>query len=344
MTASQSLDALDHQIKRRLLSGETKASICRSLHIGKSTLYRRVDKLVYLGEIRAIPGTVSPMGWEDPRRDGYTVSLRDTVDPENGTVDMGGIESGTEPSHFGGPNSEVRVHISGAYRVTLVSCGECSGALRDEAGYTIGGWSEPRHLKRSDYTPGFIRVMGQDIKFRVHRDKEGIPTNLVVYPVPAYLYYKEATARGRQAMEGQALTIVRILERHGFVFSGPPILKGVLHYGSLRPELLRHASRQVIDDSAAVHHDASHGEPEIEIYDRPDAQDDIDLIQELPDHIRAIERSIVALSSTMRESARLIGTMCTAISQLGEVAARQATQSAPPAYEGANEDYRRSYA
>lgn len=342
MTAADALDALDRSVKRRLLNGESKASICRNLHIGRTTLYRRIDKLVYLGEIRAIPGTQSPKGWEDAKVDGYTVSLRDTVDPESGTLIIPHDESGTDVSHFGGPNSEVRVHVAGSYRVTLVSCGTCAGALRDEAGYTIGGWSNLVKLKGSSYSPGFVRVMGQDVKFRVYRARDGTPTNLLVYPVPAYLYYKEAAARGRQVMEGQVINIVRILERHGFAFEGPPILKGVLHYGSLRPELLRHASRQVIDDSAAVHHDASHGEPEIEIYDRPGAQDDIDLIQELPDHIRAIERSIVALSSTMRESARLIGTMCTAISQLGEVAARQATQSTASA--SSSEDYRRSYA
>lgn len=54
-------------VKNLLLSGYSRHAIASELRIPKSNVYRIVDDLVHLGEVRPIPGTKNPVSYEDPK-------------------------------------------------------------------------------------------------------------------------------------------------------------------------------------------------------------------------------------------------------------------------------------
>ena len=64
-------------VKNLLLSGYSRHAIASELRIPKSNVYRIVDDLVHLGEVRPIPGTKNPVSYEDPK-------IVDAIPPKGG--------------------------------------------------------------------------------------------------------------------------------------------------------------------------------------------------------------------------------------------------------------------
>lgn len=57
--------------------GILRHAIASELRIPKSNVYRIVDDLVHLGEVRPIPGTKNPVSYEDPK-------IVDAIPPKGG--------------------------------------------------------------------------------------------------------------------------------------------------------------------------------------------------------------------------------------------------------------------
>ena len=114
----------DRQVKALLLSGNSRYAIASKLKIAPKTVYNIVEKLVYGGYIRQIPGTKSPAVYEEvvsptlnPPTGGYKEKNgKDGVAIANGgpSLNIGGIRYDKVC-----PDGFVEAHLNGAVPYTL---------------------------------------------------------------------------------------------------------------------------------------------------------------------------------------------------------------------------------
>lgn len=300
MTVRKSLTAKDRELKKRVLAGQSVKDIASAMKLAERTIYTNIEKLVYLGELRPIPGTKSPRIFED----GKTTQICNLSEPSGHTSK----DALCTPRTTGGVRPQgktVRAHITGAYVVRVIQAGELD-RLADFDGYTIGGFFEPYQIGKNHITtvyPGYVSVNNESVKIHAYFNTETRqPSTLNIYPTPKNLYYKHAKAMAKEEFTTQALLVMKILINHGWKFDGNPSHNGVIHYGSIRPELLQYADRTQEEVGQAVHSDTSHGEPEIEIYDdSPTAQADLIILSELPERLRAMESTLFMATSSIEQ-------------------------------------------
>lgn len=285
------------KFKALLIEGHSCKRASQIMHVSKTTGYEWAQKLEFLGEVRRVPGTLSPILYEDAKRgvDSVHAGTSEKAEPKSGTVN--GVVTPTETAteeyaELSRPDKLVRAHISGAYVVKIETVGERPIRLADGQGLTIGGWArQERLVKNTRVHDGFLYGFHEQIKFKLYLAAAGPKLN--IYPRPRQVYYKSCTIEGPKLMESQALEVCRVLERYGWAFDGRPALAGVMHYGDIDPRLIGLANRQHQDDNAPVHCDVSNGEPEIEVYaDSPTAQRDIDILSTLPERIVSITNAL----------------------------------------------------
>ena len=330
------------KFKHLLLMGKSIPSVCKIMGIGKSTGYEYATKLEYLGEIRRVPGTLSPVLYEDAKKGGSFELSGQTE--KSGTYCPGVSLDETAPeeqAELSRPDKLVRAHFAGAWVVLVEQVGDRPLRLADGQGYTIGGWArEERLMKGTRIHDGFLYGYHEQIKFKLYLASAGPKLN--IYPRPRQVYYKTATIDGPRALESQCLEVCRVLERYGWKFSARPALSGVMHYGDIDPRLLGLACKGHQDDNAPVHSDASGGTPEIEVYsDSPTAQRDIDILSTLPERIVSITAALVAtqdalslISDTMAQlSDALVGIQTVQAQTMEAFAKNMASQFATPAFD-----------
>lgn len=294
------------KFKALLLEGHSAKRASQIMKVSKTTGYEWAQKLEFLGEIRRVPETLSPILYEDAKRgvDSVRAGTIQKAEQKSGIVNpvVTRAESDAEEyTEMSRPDKLVRAHITGAYVVQVDTVGERPIRLADGQGLTIGGWARQERLVKSTRVhDGFLYGFHEQIKFKLYLAAKGPKLN--IYPRPRQVYYKSCTIEGPKLMESQALEVCRVLERYGWSFDGRPALSGVMHYGDIDPRLIGLANRQHQDDNAPVHADVSNGEPEIEIYaDSPTAQRDIDILSTLPERIvsitNALDSNTAALST-----------------------------------------------
>ena len=300
MTVRQSIKASDLEIKKRVLRGESVQAIARALNLSPRTIYTTIEKLVYVGEIRHVPGTKSPRLFEDNN----TCKICTLSEPAGHEKNR---YSNSPPitSAIGPPGKSVRAHITGAYVVRVVKAGNLN-RFTDSDGYTIGGFFEPYKTGKNHSTtvyPGYVSINNEETKIQAFFNSASrVPSVINIYPQPRNVYYKTAKQVAKEEFTTQALLVQRVLINHGWQFDGPPSYNGVIHYGSIRPELLQYADRTQEEVGQAVHSDTSHGEPEIEIYDdSPTAQADLIILSELPERLRAMESTLFIATSSIEQ-------------------------------------------
>lgn len=310
------------KFKRLLLTGKSIPAVCQTMKIGKTTGYEFAKKLEYLGEIRRVPGTLSPILYEDAKKGGCFGGAGSVENSErfNPVVESEKTDSATL-SELSRPDKLVRAHFAGAWVVRVEEIGERPIRLADGQGYTIGGWKrEERITKGTRVHDGFLYGYHEQIKFKLYLASAGPKLN--IYPRPRQVYYKTATIDGPRALETQCLEVCRVLERYGWKFDGRPALSGIMHYGDIDPRLLGLTTREHQDDNAPVHSDASGGEPEVEIYgDSPTAQRDIDILSTLPERIVSITSALIATQDALTVISDTMGEL------MAVTASMQATQA-----------------
>ena len=330
------------KFKRLLLSGKSIPSVCKLMNIGRTTGYEYATKLEYLGEIRRVPGTVSPVLYEDAKKGGCFGQSGQSEKSERVNPGVLHPESDSEEAkELGRPDKLVRAHFAGAWVVQVAQVGDRPVKLADGQGFTIGGWNrEERLVKNTRIHDGFLYGVHEQIKFKLYLASAGPKLN--IYPRPRQVYYKNATIEGPRAMEAQCLEVCRVLERYGWTFATRPALSGVMHYGDIDPRLLGLACKTHQDDNAPVHSDASGGTPEIEVYaDSPTAQRDIDILSTLPERIVSITSALLAtqdalslISDTTAElSNALVGIQAVQAQTMELFTKNLASQYATPAFD-----------
>lgn len=312
----------DRKVKSLILKGNSIASVSKLLGCSWGKVNSALCRLEGVGEIKRIPGTRSPVVFEDGCLDNPKYTL---ASPENensastthpttrgaGTMDTNGglIPQSDDMDKKGGilprkgsenpcPGKLVGAHISGTYTMRIVKAGSMPETIRDINGYTIGWWDrEPVKWGAIYYWRGSIRYEGDDIHFKAHQNGKGEFTTFCVTPQRRPVYYKTCTIVGPQEMEKQVALVRQILMDLGWEFD-KSALSGVMHYGDINPSLLQYARPTMQNDFKGnpVHADCSHGNPEVEVYgDSPTAQEDIDLLNELPYRIKALEDGLTRL-------------------------------------------------
>lgn len=292
------------KFKALLVEGHSCKRASQIMKISKSTGYEWAQKLEFVGEIRRVPGTLSPILYEDAKRgvDPVHAGTDAKAEPKNGIVN--GVVTPTETAteeyaELSRPDKLVRAHISGAYVAKVATVGDRPIRLADGQGLTIGGFARQERLVKSTRVhDGFLYGYHEQIKFKLYLAAAGPKLN--IYPRPRQVYYKNCTIEGPKLMESQALEVCRVLERYNWTFDGRPALAGVMHYGDIDPRLMGLANRQHQDDNAPVHCDTSNGNPEIEVYaDSPTAQRDIDILSTLPERIVSITNALDSTTAAL---------------------------------------------
>lgn len=322
----QEQEAFDRRVHRLICgcTGMTISSIARKFGCGWHTVERSIRRLETSGKIRCVDGCANPRIYENGER---------PLDPYNTlgkAIDGGTPQSDTPPMTNGEPKSKdgkfektTRAHITGCYSVGIRRKGKMEKAIRDSDGYTIGYWNlEQKKLNASVYYSGAVSLNQEQIKFNANQNKYGEWTTLSVYPNPRRVYYATATVEAYRVMGEQVELVTKILSDDGWQFDGDPVFKGTMHYGEIAPELLRYAGRSFKEDfeNAAIHADHSVPQGELEVYEDPfnkgRTQENINIMYDLPDRIRAIEdavlglyklsKHIVTLQETNVESSKLL--------------------------------------
>lgn len=295
----QEQEAFDRRVHKLICgcSGMTISSIAQKFGCGWHTVDRSLRRLEAQGKIRLVEGCKNPRIYENGERslnpyetlaDKKMANGEDVYTPHI-TPDDNSLQKGKK-------DKTTRAHITGCYSIDICRKGEIEKAIPDDKGFTIGAWDlSPRKLKASQYYRGYVSLKDEQIKFRANQNASGEWTTLSVYPNPRRIYYATATVEAHRVMSDQVEIVTRILGKRNWEFSGDPVFKGVMHYGEIAPELLRYAGRSFKEDldNATLHADHSVPEGELEIYDDPfnreRTQDNINVMFDLPDRIRAME-------------------------------------------------------
>jgi len=305
----QEQEAFDRRVHKLICgcSGMTISSIANKFGCGWHTVDRSLRRLEAQGKIRLVEGCKSPRIYENGERslDPYG-TLADEKMASGEDVYMPHITPGESSPQKGKKDKTVRAHITGCFSIDICRNGLIEKAIPDDNGFTIGAWNlTPRKLKASQYYKGYVSLKDEQIKFRAHQSNTGEWTTLSVYPNPRTIYYATATVEAHRVMADQVEIVTKILSKRDWEFKGNPVFKGTMHYGGIAPELLRYAGRSFKEDidNATLHADHSVPEGELEIYDDPfdreRTQDNINVLYNLPDRLRAMEDGIKEMESAV---------------------------------------------
>lgn len=311
----QEQETFDRRVRRLICgcSGMTISSIAKKFGCGWHTVERSIKRLEESGKIKCVDKCASPRIYEDGERplDPYRTLAREE-NPDVANPNSPPMTNGKQPTNDSRFDKTTRVHITGCYSVGIRRKGKMEKAIRDKDGYTIGFWNlEPKKLNASVYYSGAVSLNQEQIKFSAYQTKFGDWTSLSVYPNPRRVYYANATVEAYRVMGEQVEVVTKILAADGWQFDGDPVFKGTIHYGGIAPELLRYAGRSFKEDfdNATVHADHSVPEGELEIYEDPfnkgRTQENINIMYDLPDRIRAMEDAIIGLYKLSRHIVNL---------------------------------------
>lgn len=281
--------------KRLVLSGLTGERLAKALGVAPRTAHGYVKRLVLMGELIDITGdpNSTPRIYDDAKK--RVTFMHTPSTPETPIKERVGVGTTPKCASLNEDPKVMRFHCTGCYDVVIETLGEHSGRIADGQGYTIGGWSEITSCNSSMRQYGRLRLPeGDDLKFILYLAKAG--PKLTIYPQPRDVYYKTANSEGPRALWTQVYSLLNILtERYGWIF-GQVIYKGTNHgamlTGAIDP-LLKYMDLSKDSPQARYHIDTSKGTPELEVYyDSPTAQEDANLIFELPDRLNNLELSL----------------------------------------------------
>lgn len=271
----------ESKVKRILLSGRSKTAVAKDTGYSRSKVERIVSRLIQYGEIRAIPGTKSPVIYEDPfsalpfpPKGGTSVGKDDTTsvsdstappsnypvaDVDLGTVNLTGISTAKTC-----PKGYVEAHMSGGIRFTIQAIGSFD-TIRDPSGYTIGYWSDPKPIKGCMVYGGEVRVFNQRIKWQYREGNKGSRT-FMLYPARINLDPKQFKSEdeAKDVFLDRANFIAKLFSRYGWSLVNPQI-RGKFEYAIRDHPIIGQVRKEEIPSGSDVFIDTSHGDPEAEM-------------------------------------------------------------------------------
>ena len=323
------LTATERKVKALLLSGHSAFAIASELGIPKSTVYDLVARLTYLGEIRAVPGTRSPVIYEDPNVDrscgdnpptggwesesgnygravensgpfGMSESQSDTPLP---AIDLTGIYVGSRC-----PEGYVAAHMSGGIRYTKVRKVGSFEPIRGVDGKTCGLWEpeKPTKMNGNRVRVATVHVFGTDMRLQFRQGSKG---GLVFTVNPGRIYLDpkrfETQDEAKSVFLDRALYIAGLLRANGWQLTDPQI-RGMFDYAIPESPLVAHLVKGV-DAPGDIFVDTSPGVPEVEMSESHGLTDweRVQVFANMPSEIIAAKRRSDVLEARTDTLARL---------------------------------------
>ena len=337
--ANKDLWPILKKTKRLVLAGINRKRLAQELGVSQRTAQAYIQRLVLMGELVDITGhpTSTPRVYDDAKKRVQFCTPPST--PENPIKKSGGVESTKDSATYPSDSEALRFHCTGAYICMVNILGDHNGRISDDRGLTVGGWSDPVNCNGSIRQYGTLRLPeGDDLKFTLYLAKAG--PKLTVTPQPRDVYYKTANNEGPRALWTQVYSLINLLvDQHGWVF-GDILYKGTNHgavlSGVIDP-LLKYMELGHDSDNAPYHIDTSTGTPELEVYyDHDGAQDDVNLIFELPKRLEKIQASLVGVCKSVDHLAHITTQLANAQANITQILTNnlKETYQGPP-FDGA---------
>ena len=320
------LNATERKVKALLLSRHSAHAIASTLGIPKSTVYDYVNRLTHLGEIRAVPGTKSPVIYEDPNidydnpptggwdaesgnygravgNDGSSGMSEEQSDPLLPHIDLTGIYVGSKC-----PEGYVAAHMSGGIRYTKVRKIGSFDPIKDIHGRTCGIWEpeKPTKMNGNRVRVAAIHIFGADMKLQFRQGSKG-GTVFTCNPGRIYLDPKlfESKEEAKAVFIDRALYIAGLLRKNGWQLTDPEI-RGMFDYAIPESPIVAHLVKGT-DAPGDIFVDTSPGVPEAEMSEAHGLTDweKVQVFANMPSEIIAAKRRSEVLESRTDALARL---------------------------------------
>lgn len=323
----------ESDVLKNLLSGMSASAVARKLGLHRSKVKNIIDRLVYYGRIRAVPGTKNPVIYEDPynvipfpptggtpKETDHTPSVSEsTAPPDNSShgykVDMNLVKGTGISTDKECPPGYVEAHMTGCIRMQIVSIGRFD-TLRDPAGFTIGYWNDPKPIRGNTVYGGEIRIFNQSITWQYREGNKGSRT-FMLYPSRIFLDPKQfkTEEEAKDVFIDRANFVASLFAAQGWKLVNPQI-RGHFEYAIRDHPLVGLIPHDVsIPSGSDIEIDTSKGVPEAEMKDIDDWEK-VKIWANVPSEVLRLNRkvqsqddTIVRLDATLRSSIEQIAVL-----------------------------------
>ena len=301
----------ESDVLRSLLSGMSASATARKLGMHRSKVRGIIDRLVYYGLIRAVPGTQNPVVYVDPYQaipfpptggtpsgNGNAPSVPGTAAPpvSGDKVDMGLIDRTGISTDKTCPPGYVEAHMTGCIRLQIVKVGAFE-TIRDPAGFTIGYWYDPKPINGSTTYSGEIRIFNQKITWQYREGNKGSQT-FMLYPSRIFLDPKQFKTQdeAKDVFIDRATFVASLFARQGWKLVNPQI-RGNFEYAIRDHPLMGLIPKGTsIPSGSDIEIDTSKGVPEAEMKD-VDEWEKVRIWANAPSEILRLDRRVQSLDS-----------------------------------------------
>ncbi len=301
----------ESDVLRSLLSGMSASATARKLGMHRSKVRGIIDRLVYYGLIRAVPGTQNPVVYVDPYQaipfpptggtpsgNGNAPSVPGTAAPpvSGDKVDMGLIDRTGISTDKTCPPGYVEAHMTGCIRLQIVKVGAFE-TIRDPAGFTIGYWYDPKPINGSTTYSGEIRIFNQKITWQYREGNKGSQT-FMLYPSRIFLDPKQFKTQdeAKDVFIDRATFVASLFARQGWKLVNPQI-RGNFEYAIRDHPLMGLIPKGTpVPAGSDIEIDTSKGVPEAEMKD-VDEWEKVRIWANAPSEILRLDRRVQSLDS-----------------------------------------------
>ncbi len=320
------LNKEESDVLKNLLSGMSASAVARKLGMHRSKVKNIIDRLVYYGLVRAVPGTQNPVIYVDPYKvipfpptggtpheTDHTPSVSESRTPpvnsdSENKVDLNLVKGTGICTDKECPPGFVEAHMTGCIRMQIVQIGAFE-TIRDPAGFTIGYWNDPKPIKGNVVYSGEIRVFNQSITWQYREGNKGAKT-FMLYPSRIYLDPKQFKTKeeAKDVFIDRATFVASLFERQGWKLTNPQI-RGNFEYAIRDHPLMGLIPKGTpIPSGSDIEIDTSKGVPEAEMKD-PDEWEKVQIWANAPSEILRLNRKVqsqedktVQLDATLQSS------------------------------------------
>lgn len=301
----------ESDVLRSLLSGMSASATARKLGMHRSKVRGIIDRLVYYGLIRAVPGTQNPVVYVDPYQaipfppTGGTLSENGNAPSVPGSaappvsgdkVDMDLIDRTGISTDKTCPPGYVEAHMTGCIRLQIVKVGAFE-TIRDPAGFTIGYWYDPKPINGSTTYSGEIRIFNQKITWQYREGNKGSQT-FMLYPSRIFLDPKQFKTQdeAKDVFIDRATFVASLFARQGWKLVNPQ-MRGNFEYAIRDHPLMGLIPKGTsIPSGSDIEIDTSKGVPEAEMKD-VDEWEKVRIWANAPSEILRLDRRVQSLDS-----------------------------------------------
>lgn len=297
------------QFLKLLLSGKSTRGSARQLKIPERSAYNMAEKLTYLGFIRPIPGTRSPVIYEKGDLDysfiegrcklgqGATKGAPSPIREFHQAPDpVRGVSTEKEC-----PEGFVEAHVNGSMSFTIVRTGSFDDPQIPGIGY-VGFWRRKEVILNGSVNRyGSININGQDVGITYRKGSRGSET-FSFAPKRIFLDPKEfrSEEEAKELFIDRALKVATILKNTGWVLTDPKFDgNSTFEYAIRNSPLVQFLEKGHEKDNDIIM-DGSPGCPEIEMTN-PDCWDKVQIFANLPTHVmEAKAQASIAMTAAVQ--------------------------------------------